>query len=463
MAAPPTVERRRRGGYPGDRPRLGAGQRARRPLVAHLGRGGWSGEPAAPASRLTPEKAWTARRPWRSCWPMTRPASGKWISPPLPVRPGASYRCPVVAASPRRRPTLAQRPRDADLAGPDGTALAPSVKHADVDRGRPAFGGAEQLRRSASSSAGCPTAPSPSHETPAGSCSRGLVVRAPARRRRPWELEGWLRFAPARDPYGTPARAWEEVPARPPHHGHLGHRASDAPAGKLARRQPAGPGEAGRSRRAAADYDAVCLPENALIDGTGLTSAQATGRRWRGPPWVCSPGPPRPAGSGLWCSSRSGRDTASTTPRRCSTGEGASRTSTTRCTSRRESGSGGSFQETGRWWWIRSSDGLGVLICFDLHFPEGRRQSPPWQGPRWIFGPTVGDRWPGRRDAGTRAHALANGVFVVTSLVRHPSEIVDPEGRLLARTERRRTPSPSRRSILTTRRPRRVGPRTGHG
>ena len=35
---------------------------------------------------------------------------GKWISPPLPVRPGASYRCPVVATSPAASPNPRSAP-----------------------------------------------------------------------------------------------------------------------------------------------------------------------------------------------------------------------------------------------------------------------------------------------------------------------------------------------------------------
>jgi len=75
---------------------------------------------------------------------------------------------------------------------------------------------------------------------------------------------------------------------------------------------------------------------------------------------------------------------------------------------------------------------LGMLICFDLHFPEAVRQTV-LAGAEVIFGPTVGDRWPDRRDAVTRAHAVANGVYVVTSMVFHPSDIVDTEGRVIAR------------------------------
>ena len=71
-------------------------------------------------------------------------------------------------------------------------------------------------------------------------------------------------------------------------------------------------------------------------------------------------------------------------------------------------------------------------MCFDLHFPEAVRQTV-LAGAEVIFGPTVGDRWPERRDAVTRSHALVNGVYVVTSLVYHPSDIVDSEGRLIAR------------------------------
>jgi predicted amidohydrolase len=74
---------------------------------------------------------------------------------------------------------------------------------------------------------------------------------------------------------------------------------------------------------------------------------------------------------------------------------------------------------------------VGLLVCYDLHFPESSRATA-LAGAEVIFGPTVGDRSDERRDAVTRAHALTNGAFVVTSLVSHPSDIVDPEGRLLA-------------------------------
>jgi predicted amidohydrolase len=77
---------------------------------------------------------------------------------------------------------------------------------------------------------------------------------------------------------------------------------------------------------------------------------------------------------------------------------------------------------------------VGLLICYDLHFPEATRLTA-LAGAEVIFGPPAGDRWPARRDCGTRAHALANGVFLVTSLIDDPSDIVDLDGRVLATAE----------------------------
>jgi predicted amidohydrolase len=106
---------------------------------------------------------------------------------------------------------------------------------------------------------------------------------------------------------------------------------------------------------------------------------------------------------------------------------------------------------------------IGLLICFDLHFPESVRLAA-LAGAEVIFGPTAGDRWPERRDAGNRAHALANGVFLVTSLVQHPSDIIDPEGRVLATAREPNTIATARVDLDYKLLPagREIGPAGGH-
>jgi predicted amidohydrolase len=254
-----------------------------------------------------------------------------------------------------------------------------------------------------------------------------LTMRAPEQAEMV-ELELWLRFAPDGAVWWREAEV-REVPARPPRLVTLG----------TVRATPQGRSTLDANRRllthlaaqaADAGADIVCLPENAVFTATGLSYQEAA---------EPIPGPTTGALSRvaaerrMWIAGqvierqqhrlynsaflidRAGRVAAVYHKMHPTTGE-------LECGV--VPGEGPVVAETdfGR---------VGLLVCYDLHFPESSRLTA-LAGAEVIFGPTVGDRRPERRDAVTRAHAVTNGVFVVTSLVNHPSDIVDPEGRLLA-------------------------------
>ena len=75
---------------------------------------------------------------------------------------------------------------------------------------------------------------------------------------------------------------------------------------------------------------------------------------------------------------------------------------------------------------------IGIMICWDAFFPETARILR-LQGAEILFWPTAGD--PGARhwDVTTRARAVDNGVYVVTSVSKGlASRIVDPDGEVVA-------------------------------
>jgi len=77
---------------------------------------------------------------------------------------------------------------------------------------------------------------------------------------------------------------------------------------------------------------------------------------------------------------------------------------------------------------------IGIMICWDAFFPETARILR-LKGAEILFWPTAGD--PGARhwDVTTRARAVDNGVYVVTSVSKGlPSRIVDPEGEVVVET-----------------------------
>jgi predicted amidohydrolase len=348
------------------------------------------------------------------------PASfGKWIAPPVAIKPGATYRCRLWQ-------------RVADVAHPHlsapamltfrGQAVPPWPRPwvpAAVNRRRPASGRDPELvdRHYL-------------RPVPGGDGTwqaLELTVQAPEQAATV-EIEGWLRYAPG-------ARAWyagatvEAVAPRSQRMVTLGTvRATPREGSTLDENRQL----LARLVAAAADQGAqvVCLPENGVSAGTGLTHREHA-ERLHGPT-VAALGRVA-AERGVYVVAQfHERDahrlhnTAVLLDRRG--GIAARYRKMHLTTSEWENGivpGGGPVvvdTEMGR---------LGMLICFDLHFPEAARLTA-LAGAEVIFGPTVGDRWPERRDAVTRAHAVANGVYVVTSLVKHPSDIVDTEGRLIA-------------------------------
>ena len=77
---------------------------------------------------------------------------------------------------------------------------------------------------------------------------------------------------------------------------------------------------------------------------------------------------------------------------------------------------------------------IGILICWDLFFPETVRILR-LEGANIVFVPIAGD--PGARhyDVTTRARALDNGVYLVTSVGDgRASRIVNPDGEVMAET-----------------------------
>ena len=77
---------------------------------------------------------------------------------------------------------------------------------------------------------------------------------------------------------------------------------------------------------------------------------------------------------------------------------------------------------------------IGILICWDLFFPETVRILR-LEGANIVFLPIAGD--PGERhyDVTTRARALDNGVYLVTSVGQgRASRIVNPDGEVMAET-----------------------------
>ena len=75
---------------------------------------------------------------------------------------------------------------------------------------------------------------------------------------------------------------------------------------------------------------------------------------------------------------------------------------------------------------------IGMLICWDFVFPEPMRILR-LKGAEVVFLPIAGDPMPGHWDTITRARAMDNGVFFVTSISQGvASRIVNPEGEVLA-------------------------------
>jgi predicted amidohydrolase len=77
---------------------------------------------------------------------------------------------------------------------------------------------------------------------------------------------------------------------------------------------------------------------------------------------------------------------------------------------------------------------VGIMICWDAFFPETARILR-LKGAEILFWPTAGD--PGARhwDVTTRARAIDNGVYVVTSVSQGlASRIVDPDGEVVVET-----------------------------
>ena len=354
-------------------------------------------------------------------------AFGKWISPPARVAAGATYRCRVwqcTDAVPHPEMSAAA------MLTWRGEARPPWVRPwhpADVDRGRPEALGVPLLveRRYLR-----PRSPAGDASPPDGRDGWRLwevVMRAPAEAQAA-ELELWLRFAPGgRVLWGGAELV--QVPHQPPRLVTLGTaRVTPAPRGTL---------EGNRAhlaqvadRLAGAGAELLCLPELAVLNGTGLTYRQGA---------EPIPGPTTEvlgrvaADRRVWIV---GHVVAARGPALFNTAVLVDREGRIAATFDKLHPTTSELEEgvvPGAGPVVATTDfgRVGMLICYDLHFPESSRLTT-LHGAEILCGPTGGDRWDERRDAVTRAHALANGVFVVTSVVQHPSAIVDPEGRVLA-------------------------------
>ncbi len=357
-------------------------------------------------------------------------AFGKWISPPAPVAPGATYCCRVWQ-------------RSEGVSHPEMSAAAmltwrgesrppwPRPWHPDdVDRGRPQALGAPLLverRYLRPTWPGSDAAPPDERD---GWRLWELVMRAPEEAQAA-EMELWLRFAPGGHVWWAGAEL-VPVPARPPRLVTLGTaRVTPAPRGTLETNRAHLAHMAGRLAGAGAEL--LCLPELAVLNGTGLTYRQGA---------EPVPGPTTEilgrvaAAHRVWIvghvieqRGHALYNTAVLIDREGRIAATFDKLHPT--TSELEDG-----VVPGAGPVVASTDfgRVGMLICYDLHFPESARLTA-LHGAEILCGPTGGDRWDERRDAVTRAHALASGVFVVTSVVQHPSAIVDPEGRVLALAE----------------------------
>jgi predicted amidohydrolase len=372
-------------------------------------------------------------------------AFAKWISPPARVTPGATYRCRVWQ---RNDGVPHPEVSAAAMLTWRGEAPPPWVRPwrpADVDRGRPEALGAPLIverrylrptspgRDAAPPDGRRPTSPGRDAAPPDGRDGWRLwevVMRAPDVAQAA-ELELWLRFAPGgRVRWGGAELV--EVPARPQRLVTLGTaRVTPAPRGTLAGNRAHLTHMA--DRLAGAGAELLCLPELAVLNGTGLTYRQgaepipgpttdllgrvaAARRVWIVGHVIAA------RGAALYNTAvlidREGRIAATFDKLHPTTSELEE----------------GVVPGAGPVVAATSFGRVGMLICYDLHFPESSRLTT-LHGAEIVCGPTGGDRWDERRDAVTRAHALANGVFVVTSVVQHPSVIVDPDGRLLAVAE----------------------------
>ena len=77
---------------------------------------------------------------------------------------------------------------------------------------------------------------------------------------------------------------------------------------------------------------------------------------------------------------------------------------------------------------------IGILICWDIFFPETVRILR-LEGAEIVFVPIAGDPSALHYDATTRALALDNGVYLVTSVSEgRASRIVNPNGEVMAET-----------------------------
>lgn len=78
---------------------------------------------------------------------------------------------------------------------------------------------------------------------------------------------------------------------------------------------------------------------------------------------------------------------------------------------------------------------VGLLVCWDNWFPEPMRIMS-LLGAEIVLLPIAGDSWPGHWDAVSRARAMDNGVFLVSSatVTDIPSSIINPAGEVMAKT-----------------------------
>ncbi len=77
---------------------------------------------------------------------------------------------------------------------------------------------------------------------------------------------------------------------------------------------------------------------------------------------------------------------------------------------------------------------VGMLVCWDNWFPESAR-ALRLKGAEIILLPIAGDGGPGHWDPISRARAIDNGVYLVSSSTyNNPSRIIDPNGEVLAET-----------------------------